>query len=416
MFKKVFVLLVLSVLLTGLTACDRIEQSPSQIKPEPVVEAVVVEPIPESLVEPEPKPEPLLPGKIAIVTNARNQDEEAYRSAQYIQNKFGEEYVIHRIWPDAFAHEGEKMIQILSEIADDPDVRVLVINQAVMNTNAAVEAFRERRDDVFIICAHPHEQYNVITKNANLILGSDVVAGGERMALQAKAMGAETFVHYSYHFHYFGVVPFITMRRDAIREACERLGIKFIELYLPHNGPEIFLLHDVLTQTKEHGKNTAFFSTRHRYSLLKQVLTNGAIYVQPSDSSPFHTFPEALNLFADFPPRRERFNPFEMFSPAEIIEAIGKETIAAGMMGRLSTPSLYNGRLFTFAAVEYGIKWMHGEVPKEEIDMEILSQIMVDVLAEQTGVEGLGVDLTKHSFEGVIFSNFILVAQDYLIF
>jgi hypothetical protein len=158
MIKRAFCVLFSVMLLTGIMACEGDASLP---EPEPVPSPVYV-PSPAPMMEPELESESdskeKLSGKIAIVTNTVDGGDEEYRSAEHIQEKYGKDYVIHRTWPVNFSAEGEMMIQILQEIADDPDVKVLIINQAVMNTNAAVRRFRERRDDVFIVYCSPAER------------------------------------------------------------------------------------------------------------------------------------------------------------------------------------------------------------------------------------------------------------------
>ena len=414
MFKKAVVLFGVVILLTGLAACGNGNETPQPTEPEPVV--------PEP-----PAAERLLPGKIAIVTNSREPNAEVFLSAVNAIAGYGEdyeEYFIHWPWPAQFFREGELMIRILQSIADDPEVKVLIINQAVSGTNAAVEAFRKRRDDVFVIYVNPFNvpggraevdphsvlnYYNVITGNADLVLGTNFVSAGERMVSQAKAMGAETFVHYS---HVFSVAHPPSVRlRDDIKEACEMLGIKFMDLCMSQRDHFYHLIQDIPRQIEAHGENTAFYANRYFSQHLELVIRNGGIYVEPAGTSPFDYFPRAFRLIG-----HRHDDPSEMFSTSELLEAIKTAAATAGMTGRLSTFAMSDNALFTFAAVEYGIKWMRGEVSKEKIDLEVLRQIMVDVIAEQTGVEGLGVNLTKHEFEGVVFSNFILAVQDYLTF
>ena len=429
MFKKALGIFMLGILLTGLSACGNGNETPQPTEPEPVIETVIIEQVPEPPVEPEP--ELSLPGKIAIVTNVRDFLEEEYISARYIQEKFGEEYVIHRTWPIQLIEEAERAITILSEIASIPDVRVLIINQAFVNTSAAVETFRAIRDDVLIVYISPSslgrsrtfpsidgDYYDVITRNADLILDTNRPMIGYHLVNQAKAMGAETIVHYSFTRHM--VWPHLAARRDAIREASGKLGIEFVNVEADElcqftetrRLPRQFLMEDTPDKIEEHGKNTAFFATScsNQLVLIQQILEHGAINVQICCPSPFHAFPTALGIAAT------QSEALEHFSPAEIIEAIKKEVAAAGATGRIATSPLSDAMLFTYTAVEYGIRWMRGEVSKDEIDLEVLSQIMVDVIAEQTGVEGLGVQLARHEFDGEVFPNFILVVQDYLTF
>jgi len=91
------------------------------------------------------------PGIIAIVTNTIDQNEEEFRSAEALVQRFGEDRVIHRTWPVYFATEPEMMVTILTELASNLDVGAIIINQGVVNTNAAIDAAREiRGDDIFI--------------------------------------------------------------------------------------------------------------------------------------------------------------------------------------------------------------------------------------------------------------------------
>ena len=96
----------------------------------------------------------MLSGKIAIVTNSIDQNEEEYRSVEFIQAKYGKENIIHCTWPLCFTEQTVTMANTLKELAADPEVKVLIINQAVFNTNTAVDVFIEdlgsRRPDVFI--------------------------------------------------------------------------------------------------------------------------------------------------------------------------------------------------------------------------------------------------------------------------
>ena len=435
MFKKLFTILLLCILSAYLTACGG-NETPQPTEPESVIETVIVEQVPEPPVEAEP--EPLLPGKIAFVTMYRacGSGEEEYMAVRLAKAKYGEEYIIHRTWPIMFEQEGEMMITLLSEIAADPEVKVLILNWAVVNTNVAVDAFRALRDDVFIVYINPAEagyspawvahdgrhiaavnHYKITTRNADLIFNTNNATLGYRFVNQAIAMGAETIVHYSFPRHM--EVPHLAARRDRIKAAAEAAGIPFHDLPTPDPMEEggmaasqLFVSQDVPRQVARFGENTAFFSTNcgQQIPLLTQILAYGAIYVMPCCPSPFHAFPTTLGLAAD------QSEALDMFSTAEIIEVTSAAIAERGMTGRISNIPMSYITLPTLVATEYGIRWMRGEVPKDEIDLEVLSQIMADIIAEQTEREGLGVQLARHEFDGEVFSNFILISQDFLVY
>ena len=70
-------------------------------------------------------------GKIAIITNTVSQNEEEYRSAEFMVEKYGVERVIHATMPDNFMTEQEQFVSIVNQYASDPDVKCIIINQAV---------------------------------------------------------------------------------------------------------------------------------------------------------------------------------------------------------------------------------------------------------------------------------------------
>ena len=68
-------------------------------------------------------------GKIAIITNTVSQNEEEYRSAAAMVEKYGDR-VIHDTMPDNFMAEQEQLISVINKYGSDPDVKCIIINQA----------------------------------------------------------------------------------------------------------------------------------------------------------------------------------------------------------------------------------------------------------------------------------------------
>jgi len=317
------------------------------------------------------------------------------------------------------------MITILQEIANDPEVRGLIINQAVVNTNAAIDKFREVRDDVFIVVCSPGENLDDVAAKADLALVPDELAQGETIVMQAKALGADTLAHYSFarHMSY----PLLAGRRDIMREVCEREGIKFVDLTAPDPtsdvgmpGAQLFITQDVPKQVEELGVNTAFFSTNcgMQIPLVTQVIETGAIYPQPCCPSPYHAFPAALGITSTIP--TGEFDPetgeeILLFrSTAEVIEATKAVIAARGMSGRLSTWPVSGSMLWTFAGVDYAIEWIKGNVPQEHgnIDMDAF-QTICDARILEAGVGAVPVDLQLLEMDGKTYSNYVVGLIDY---
>lgn len=414
-------MLIFSVLLFGISACGGINEPYVS----PVVETLVVQPEPELPVE----PDLVIPWKVAIVTNTVDQNEEEYRSAENLVARFGEDKAIHRTWPIMFGQEGDMMIQILEEIVSDPEVGVLIINQAVINTNAAVDSVRELRgDDIFIVYAQPVEAVEEVAERANLLFNTNDTLIGYKFVHQAIAMGAETIVHYSFPRHM--AVPLLAMRRDVMKETAEANGIKFVELEAPDpmgdgGMPMMSMshMHDVPRRVEEFGVNTAFFGTNcgMQITMIEQVVATGAIYPQPCCPSPYHGFPTALGITSHtFTGEYDEYgNPiFRLRDLHEVIDEVRSEIARRGASGRLSTWPIPTSMLYTTVAFEYGVKWLNGEVPRAhgEIDLEVLAQIFEDIIAVYAIDEGLSVGLATLELDGVSFSHYILAVQDYLVF
>ena len=347
------------------------------------------------------------PGKIAVVTNDVSQNEEEFRSAEHLVRKYGADKITHVTWPANFMAEQEQMITILQRIAADTDVRALVINQAVPNTNAAVDRLKETRPDIWIVYVNPQENPVDVSRRANLILRTDDFAMGPAIARQAHEQGAKVFVHYSFPRHMAQV--FIAGRRDRIRDEALRLGLEFHDATAPDptgdagvTGTQQYILEDVPRQVARFGKDTAFFGTNcaMQIPMIRAIVDHGAIYPQPCCPSPFHGFPSALGIptTPDIPP---------------VVEATRRAIAAAGMTGRLSTWPIPAGMMFTVAGAEYAIKVLNGQVPRDIINEAVLIEVANDYVRALLG-ETVSMGVQSYVEAGTTYQNTKLVLVGYL--
>jgi hypothetical protein len=411
---KRHIALLLTLLLT-LAACTA---TPTEAPPPPLPEE---QPAPEAPVEPAPELEKPFPGKIAIITNDVIGYEEEYRSAAQVVAKYGEDKVIHKLWPTKYPEEREKMIRIVQQIAEDPDVKALIINQAVHNSLAAVNKLLESRSDMFIVACQPTENPPDIAKSFNLILDTDEVGMGPAMAQQAQKLGAKTFVHLSFPRH-MSYATF-SARYELIKEGCAKLGIKLVN----HNvtdptgdigmaGAQQFMLEEIPKLVKEYGEDTAFFTTNCGFQipLIKAAVDAHGIYIQPCCPSPFNGFPTALSLVAVDGHYQSVFDVAGTQDTATIIIARIREKLAEkNMLGRVSTWPVPVSMLSTAAAAEYAIKWINGEVPKEGIDIAALEQCMADYSGVECFTRTLGTHESDFDISDIPLPNWLLVREGY---
>ena len=80
--------------------------------------------------------------KIAILTGTASQGEEEIRAAERAIATYGAEHVITDTYPDAFASETETTISKLVAFASDPEVKAIVMCQAVPGASAGFNKIR----------------------------------------------------------------------------------------------------------------------------------------------------------------------------------------------------------------------------------------------------------------------------------
>lgn len=349
-------------------------------------------------------------GKVAIVTNTLSQNEEEYRSAQQMVDKYGEEKIVHVLWPDNFMAEQEQMVSIVAKIASDPEIKALIINQAVPGTNAAVDKLLETRDDMFIVYSTPQENPPDVSSRADLILQPDELKMGDNIPVQAQKLGAKTFVHYSFPRHMSQVL--LSSRRELMKAKCAELGIEFVDATAPDptgdsgvTGAQQFILEDVPKMVAQYGKDTAFFSTNcsMQIPLIKACVDAGAIYPQPCCPSPYHGFPTALGIES---------GDYSEDSLQHVIDETTRILDEKGVLGRFSTWPVPVAMMSTVGSTEYAIKWMAGEIAdKDTLDMAVLEQCMADYAGVAVVTSPYAETANGNT---VTYDNYRLIIMDFL--
>ena len=160
--------------------------------------------------------------KIGIMTGTVAQGEEEYRAAQMIKEKYGD--MIECVtYPDNFVKEQETTIANMMQLASDPDIKAIIMCIGITGASAAFEKVREERPDILLICGNTVEDPDMLSEIVDVLIHPDEVNMGYTIPQQAKDMGAETFVHYSFPRHMSS--PLYKERFEIMKEECERLGI-----------------------------------------------------------------------------------------------------------------------------------------------------------------------------------------------
>ncbi|MGH7680369.1 MAG: DUF3798 domain-containing protein [Candidatus Eiseniibacteriota bacterium] len=248
-------------------------------------------------------PERAINFKIGIMTGTVSQGEDEFRAGQMVIKKYGADHVKHVTYPDNFMNEQETVIAQLVGLADDPDVKVIVVGQAIPGSIPAARKIREKRPDIKIAFIEPHEDPDMVNSTVDICIQPDQLARGRTIIGIAKGMGVTDFVHYSFPRHMSQEL--LARRRDIMKEEAAKQGIRFHFVTAPDpmgegglNATQQFVLEDVPRELKTYGQKTAFFSTNCGMMdpMIKSVVTNGGYIPEQCCPSPTHGYPTALGI------------------------------------------------------------------------------------------------------------------------
>ena len=302
-----------------------------------------------------------VPFHIGIMTGTVSQSEDELRGAELLIQKYGNAaeggMITHITYPDHFMSEMETTIGQLLGLADDPQMKVIVVNTAVPGTAEAFRRIREKRSNILLFAGSVQEDPEVITTAADLSLTKDNISRGYTIPLGAKRMGAKTFVHISFprHMSY----ELLGRRRAIMEAACNDLGLQFVFETAPDPtsdvgvaGAQQFILENVPTWLEKYGKDTAFFCTNdaHTEPLLKRIAGLGGYFVEADSPSPLMGYPGALGVDL----AREKGD-----WPA-ILKKVEEAVVKAGGGERMGTWVYSYGYTTSAAMAEFGKRIVEG--------------------------------------------------------
>lgn len=239
---------------------------------------------------------------IGVMTGTTSQGEEDFRAGQQVQAKYGSR-VKQVTYPDNFMQEQETVIAQMTGLAADPQMKVIVVAQAVPGSVAAARKIRETRPDILIGFIGPHEDPNVVDQASDIAVQPDQIARGTTIIDEAKQMGAVNFIHYSFPRHMSQML--IAERRDVMKKECEKQGMHFYFVTAPDPmgegglpAAQQFILEDVPREVQKYGKQTAFYTTNDgmQEPLIKSILQSGGYFVEQDVPAPTAGYPAALGI------------------------------------------------------------------------------------------------------------------------
>ena len=226
---------------------------------------------------------------IGIVTTSVSQSEDNFRGAEAIAKKYGLSNEGGKITivtvPDNFMQEQETTISQMVSLADDPEMKAIVVAEGIPGTYPAFKAIREKRPDILLFVNNTHEDPVQVSTVADVVVNSDSVARGYLIVKTAHDLGATKFMHISFprHLSY----ETISRRRAIMEQTAKDLGMEYIEMS-----------------------------------------AHGGYFIEADLPSPTMGYPGALGI---------EFTDDEKGNWPKILEKVEKAVIAAGGSGRMGT-------------------------------------------------------------------------------
>ncbi|MDD7401624.1 MAG: DUF3798 domain-containing protein [Clostridiales bacterium] len=356
---------------------------------------------------------------IGLVTGTVSQSEDDLRGAEELIRRYGDSksggMITHLTYPDNFMSEQETTISQIVGLADDPLMKVIVVNQAVPGTAAAFNQIREFRDDILLLAGESHEDPTVITPAADYCVSVDKVGQGYLMPYAAKELGAKTFVHVSFPRHLSQEI--MAQRHAILAAACEELGIDFADETAPDPmsdigipGAQQFILEHMNAWVDKYGTDTAFFCTNDAETepMLKKVAELGAFFIEADLPSPLMGYPGAFGIelkdvAGDWP---------------AILKKVEEAVVKAGGGEHMGTWAYSFGFTCTAGLGEFGKRVVEGEYEKDPETETFKPEDILACFEEYTpGCKWTGgYFMNTTGDEPEPWKNFYLVSQDLYVF
>lgn len=324
--------------------------------------------------------------KVGIVTPTLSVSEDEFRAAQNMTEKYPE-IVKHVTLPENFNTEIETAISQIVSLADDKDMKAIVVVSGQSGLLPALQQVKEKRSDIITVTAPIWDDPDMMSKYIDVNLDANWAKRGETIVKKAKEMGAKTFIHYSFPTHLSK--ESVSKRRDMMKETCEKEGLEFVEVMTPDpqtgQGPapmQQFLREDIPRQIEKYGPDTNIFGSNcPMYDvIIDEALKLKYTVAEQCCPTPTQAYPTVLNL---------EINEEDSQNFDKMNKMISEKVKEAGMTGRLGGWPMPMTIFLPEFAVELSIEMVENNLTKEDVsNSEFLAKFAKDTY-------GIGVEFEK---------------------
>lgn len=240
--------------------------------------------------------------KIGVVTPTLSTSEDEFRAADKMAKKYPN-IVKHITLPENFSTEIETGLSQITSLADDPQMKAIIVASGQAGLLPALQKVEEIRPDIITMTAPIWDDPVLMSKYVDINLDTDWVKRGETIARKAHEMGAKTIIHYSFPTHLSKEV--IAQRKDMMQKTSEELGMKWVEVITPDpqtgsgTAPMLqFLREDIPRQINKYGKDTNIFGTNcPMYDvIIDEALKLKFMVAEQCCPTPLQAYPTVMGL------------------------------------------------------------------------------------------------------------------------
>lgn len=314
--------------------------------------------------------------KIGIVTPTLTTSEDEYRAAENMKKKYPD-IIEHVTLPENFNAEVQTAISQITSLADNKDMKAIVVVSGQSGLLPALQKVKELRPDIITVTAPIWDDPDMMSKYIDINLDTDWARRGETIVTKAHDMGAKTFIHYSFPTHL--AKEAISKRKAMMEATCKKYDMKFVEVVTPDPqtgdgvGPmQQFLREDLPRQIEKYGKDTNVFGSNcPMYDvIIDEAFKQKFMVAEQCCPTPTQAYPTVLNLEI----AAEDSGNFE-----KINGMIKEKAAAAEMTGRLGGWPLPATIFLPEYAVELAKYMIDNNKAKEDVmKPEFLDQFAKD--------------------------------------
>lgn len=320
--------------------------------------------------------------KIGIITGTDTYCPDEYSAVDSLSAQYGSEKIISAAYSDDFAVLPVVVKTVAAQIAADKSIKVLIFDRAVVGTAQAIADIRKTRSDIFIVCIASDENASSVSSLADLVINVNETELGKAAVEQAKEMGAQIFIHYTYNRHM--EYEQVARRKDAIEKACKQAGIEFYNEASVDpssengtDGAKQYIREDAVRKQKEFtGKKIAYFSTDPviQEALIEASLEHKTILPVQVNPSPYVGFQEQLSIDMNDHENDTQY----------LLTQIKQKLQEKGCSGNFATWSVSMPRVMLNSAFEYAVKHINNEWGNK-----IMGDELIKIINEAAGGENI---------------------------